>query len=152
MAETDDDVRFGFYLDAYMDRDPMPFTLDGWAKFLAGSADWHGVDHAGVPLARDGDLLTGHRMTFRYAPATHGADGWEIPEPPPGHVYHAVAYGPRDGWDEDGMGETLTEILGVLLRCDTDGEQWIVFRQTTETDLTLRFCASGPSLVEVQVQ
>jgi hypothetical protein len=148
MAEKDDGVRFGYYLTDFIDAGPFPFTLNGWAKFLSGSTDWH--DRG--PLAEDGAVFTGHRMTFRYLPATYGPDGWDIPEPPPGHVYHAIAYGIGDGWDVDSMGETLTEILGLLLTCDTDGEQWIVCRQTTEDDLTLRFCASCPCLAPVTVQ
>ena len=85
-------------------------------------------------------------MTFRYLVASFGPDGWDIPEPPPGHVYHAIAYGPGDGWDEDGMADTLTGILGLLLSCDTGEEQWIVCRQTTEEELTFRFHAEGPDL------
>lgn len=143
MADTDDDVRFGYYLTDFMDADPAPFSLSGWAQFLAGNTMWH--DRG--PLAKHHETFNGWRMTFRYAPATYGEDGWEIPEPPPGHVYHAVAYASGDGWDEDGMGDSLAAILGILLTCDTDGEQWIVFRQTAETPMTFRFLADIPQLL-----
>lgn len=143
-----DDLRFGYYLTDFLD-EVMPFTLPGWAKYLAGDPDWHGFGIEVQPLAKDGDLFRGARMTFRYLVASFGPDGWDIPEPPPGHVYHAIAYGPGDGWDEDGMADTLTGILGLLLSCDTGEEQWIVCRQTTEDELTFRFCDVGPELVEV---
>lgn len=139
------DLRFGYLLTDFAGEEPIPFTLTGWAKFLAGSTDWHQRGR----LARDGQEFKGARMTFRYLVASFGPDGWDIPEPPPGHVYHAIAYGPGDGWDEDGMADTLTGILGLLLSCDTGEEQWIVCRQTTEDELTFRFCDVGPELVEV---
>lgn len=134
MPDTDDDVRFGYYLPDFLHLDPMPMTLRGWATYLADQPTRDGKRLR----FKDGDLFEARRITYRYAPATYGPDGWEIPDPPPGHAYHAVAYESGDVWDEDSMGDTLAAILGVLLTCDSDGELWVVFRQLAEDRVSLQ--------------
>jgi hypothetical protein len=144
-AATLEGQRHGFYLLPFAD-ESTPFSLQGWANYLAGSDGWH--DRG--PLAIDGDLFHGMRVTYRYLPAIYTADGWQVPDPPEGSTWHAVAYGPGDGWDAEAMADSRDGILRLLILSDDYLLQWIVFRVLAEEPVTVRYFAAttdrGPGL------
>ena len=150
-ATTLEGLRHGFYLVDHVD-EHTPFTLNGWANYLAG-----GEDYGRGPLAMDGDLLQAVRVTFLYLPASYTMNGWAFSDPPEGCRFHAVAYGPNDGWDSESMGDTREEILQLLIASGDDTLLWVVCRVDAEEPVTVRFSLPegcdmvvGPPLLTIE--
>lgn len=138
-----------FYIDLYSDETmPCAPTLEAWAHWLSKPDEsW---PH---PIPADGETFAVSTIDIlAEIKATKTADGWVFDREPPPNATGFVCRAGLAGWDAETWSDTPR---GHLDECDgyyAVGDVEELVCTISGPSMTVRFDASGPSLIPVEAQ